>query len=199
MINLEILWQVALMFLVLTMPVPSTPYLLIHFSSEDIVASAIVYFVASTCMCFFLLAIGRVTPIEKLSRLTDSWGLQSSRSKRFSTVAAWSMDQASHLSLKDNLLMRLAGVPVHVLAPIVGAVNGAWKHLILANWILALIDILFYCSLFGASRYFFSNYLPRTFQFLTTWSEVAFLPISLVIIALYLFFGIRKFRKAASA
>lgn len=198
MIDVDIFWQIALMFLVITMPIPSTPYLLIHFSSEDMVVSAVVYIVASTCMCLFLLGFGRLMPLEQLSKIADSWGLQLSKSERFSSLTAWSVDQAKQLSLKDNLLFRLAGLPVHVIAPLIGAVNGTWKNLMVANWILATVDILFYCSLFGAGRYFFSTYLPDMYRFLTTWSEVALLPLSLLIIATYLFFGIQKVRKATN-
>ena len=197
MIDADILWQIALMFLVLTMPIPSTPYLLIHFSSEDMIVSAAVYLVASTFMCILLLAVGRYTPLEKLSIITSNWGLRLSRSERFSSLAAWSIDHAKQLSLKDNLLFRLAGLPVHVVAPIVGAVNGTWKNLMVANWILATADVLFYCSLFGAGRYFFSTYLPETYRFFMAWSEVALLPLSFLIIASYLLFGIRKLRKSA--
>lgn len=191
-IDFEIWSKIAVMFLVLSMPVPSTPYLIIHFSSLDLVPSAFIYFTASTCTCFVLYWVGRIVPLARLVSLQEKWIPNKIKSNKMFAATNWSVEQAKNLSLRENLMARLIGIPIHVVAPVTGAVGGIWQNMLIANWICAVIDIMFYCFVFGSGRYLLEAYFPEKVGVWSGQFEALLFPLWVSVIAVYLVFALRK-------
>tara|TARA_B110000003_G_C16615432_1_gene521109 strand:+ start:1262 stop:1906 length:645 start_codon:yes stop_codon:yes gene_type:complete len=159
--------DIFLLALVLLLPVPTTPFLVYLVINLSIIEFLFLYLIASNLYISFVYFAGsylhKIRFHEYLSRLNissdNSKVLMLKKWKNSANKLAY--EKLKGISIWDIIVIRTIGIHATLVAFGSGMVKSRFLNNIIANSILAIIDVLFYWALMGSGKIIFNRLFPN--------------------------------------
>jgi len=189
--------DVLLLAFVLLLPIPTTPFLIYLVINSSITEFLFLYLVASNLYISFLYFSGsylhKIRFQDYLSRLNIS-----PNNPKVLKVKKWrnstyglALSKLKEISIWNIIVIRTIGVHATLVAFGSGMVKARFLNNVIANSILAVIDVIFYWVLVGSGKVIFSRFFPHIdIDYYLT--EYFFQVITLSLVLFYLIFFLIK-------
>ena len=159
--------DIFLLALVLLLPVPTTPFLVYLVINLSIIEFLFLYLIASNLYISFVYFAGsylhKIRFHEYLSRLNISSGnskvLMLKKWKNSANKLAY--EKLKGISIWNIIVIRTIGIHATLVSFGSGMVKSRFLNNIIANSILAIIDVLFYWALMGSGKIIFNRFFPN--------------------------------------
>ena len=109
----EICYEILLLSVILSLPIPSTPFLILHFSTNEIAQSGAMYLVSSSLMCVYLCKLGSIFSYERILDFFEEIIEKITVRNSVQNILDVSSGRLRQSTFYDNFMARMLGVPVH--------------------------------------------------------------------------------------
>lgn len=192
--------DVLLLAFILLIPIPTTPFLIYLILNLPIIKFAFLYLLASNLYVSLLYFCGFHLNSFNFKRYLTALNI-STENLRIIKLKAWRIkarqfatEKLKNISIWNIIVIRTVAIHPTIVSFGSGMVKGSFFNNIIANSILAIIDVLFYWVLLGSGKIIFIKIFPNVdIEYYLT--EYFFQAITISLIVFYLIFFTVKLYK----
>ena len=184
-----------ILFFILAMPVPTTPYLIFLFSAKSLLHASSLYLIASNLLCIILFFTGSSIRAIDIKGLIVKYFPNLNLPNFLVKSKSSNLEKKKHFGIKNQLVLRKAGTPMMIAVFSFGLMGGNFFKTLISNTILAIGDIVFYWILIGSGKFIISNLLGLEFFSLSNFLEKYYVFFLIFILILYALFNLNNMKK----
>lgn len=190
------------LFCVLLLPIPTTPYLIYIYTSYSIQEAAFMFFVASNLEHVGLYYVGFYTKLVHLKKISSRFSSFTNKSVQakaltiYEKAKKFSIDKLENSNAYDIFVARWVGVHPIIVCLGLGRIKARISPLLIANNVYVIIDILFYWVLIGSGTFLLNRFFPGTnLEELLDIKYIYPLSVSFLLLT-YVAYGVYKWRSS---
>ena len=158
--------DIFLLALILALPIPTTPFLVYLITTQTIYKFAILYFIASNFFIFTVYCVGYVSSKVKVFkffakyRFAKAIPLQYKISALLRRAEDFAENKLKDMSIWNIIVLRMVGIHAILVSYGSGFIKASLVKNIVANSILAILDIIFYWAILGSGQIIIQTLFP---------------------------------------
>ena len=190
------------LFCILILPIPSTPYLIYIFVSYPIQEAGFMFFVASNLEHVGIYYVGFYTRLVHLKKIFSRFSYFTNKPVQakalifYEKAKKFSIDKLENSNAYDIFVARWVGVHPIIVCLGLGRIKARISPLLIANNVYVIVDILFYWVLIGSGKFLFNRFFPGiTIEELLDINYLYPLSVSFLLLT-YVAYGVYKWRSS---
>tara|TARA_B110000046_G_scaffold43291_1_gene48238 strand:+ start:28425 stop:29063 length:639 start_codon:yes stop_codon:yes gene_type:complete len=159
--------DVLLLALILALPIPTTPFLVYLVTTQTIYRFGILYFIASNIFIFLVYCLGYISSKVNFFKFFGKYRFIKTNPLLDKTNAwikraeAFSVTKLKDISIWNIIVLRMVGIHPILVSYGSGFIKGSLFKNILANSVLAILDIIFYWAILGSGQAIIQALFPN--------------------------------------
>lgn len=159
--------DVFLLALILVLPIPTTPFLVYLATTQTIYKFATLYFLASNLFVFTLYCLGYISSKVRIFKFVAEYKFvkaipfQSKIRASISKAEDFAENRLKNISIWNIIVMRMIGIHAILVSYGSGFIKVSLFKNIVANSILAILDIIFYWVVLGSGQIIIQKLFPK--------------------------------------
>tara|TARA_B100000795_G_C22761424_1_gene423774 strand:- start:124 stop:771 length:648 start_codon:yes stop_codon:yes gene_type:complete len=162
--------DVLLLILIQALPIPTAPFLVYLATTRSIYQFGILYFTASNIFVFVMYFLGYISALSSEIKIFQSFNKYKffERNSVLRKIEAlikrakiFSSTKLKNISLWEILVLRKLGAPGILVSYGSGVIRASLLKNVIANSLLAILDIIFYWSVLGSGQIILHTLLPN--------------------------------------
>ena len=159
--------DVLLLALILALPIPTTPFLVYLVTTQTIYRFATLYFFASNLFILIYYCLGNISSKVKIFKFFGKYRFIKTNSLLNKTNAwikraeAFSVAKLKDISIWNIVVLRMVGIHAILVSYGSGFIKASLVKNIVANSILAIVDIIFYWVILGSGQIIIEKLFPN--------------------------------------
>jgi len=159
--------DVLLLALILALPIPTTPFLVYLVTTQTIYRFGILYFFASNIFILIYYCLGYISTRVKIFKFFGKYRFIKKNPLIDKTNAwikrseAFSVTKLKDISIWNIIVLRMVGIHAILVSYGSGFIKASLVKNIVANSILAIVDIIFYWVILGSGQIIIEKLFPN--------------------------------------
>ena len=159
--------DVLLMVLILALPIPTAPFLVYLVTTQTIYRFGTLYFFASNIFILIYYFLGYISSKVKIFKFFGKYRfiktnpLLDKTNTWIKRAEAFSVTKLKYISIWNIMVLRMVGVHAILLSYGSGFIKASLGKNIVANSILAILDIIFYWVILGSGQIIIQKLFPN--------------------------------------
>ena len=159
--------DVLLLALILALPIPTTPFLVYLVTTQTIYRFGTLYFFASNLFILIYYCLGNISSKVKIFKFFGKYRFIKTNSF-LNKINAWikraeafSVAKLKDISIWNIIVLRMVGIHAILVSYGSGFIKASLVKNIVANSILAIVDIIFYWVIWGSGQIIIEKLFPN--------------------------------------
>ena len=159
--------DVLLLALILALPIPTTPFLVYLVTTQTIYRFGFLYFLASNIFILIYYCLGYISSKVKIFKFLGKYRIFKTNPLLDKTNAwikrteAFSVTKLKDISIWNIMVLRMLGIHAILVSYGSGFIKASLVKNIVANSILAIVDIIFYWFILGSGQIIIQKLFPN--------------------------------------
>ena len=152
--------------LILALPIPTAPFLVYLVTTQTIYRFGILYFFASNIFIFIYYCLGYISSKVKLFKFFGKYKFK--KNPLIDKTKAWikraevfSETKLKNISIWNIMVLRMVGIHAILVSYGSGFIKASLVKNIVANSILAMVDVIFYWVILGSGQIIIQKLFPK--------------------------------------